>query len=125
MKDSELRPCDLCNGPLPMPGLPFAGVEIRFARLAVDVRASQRLQGMTTFFGGAQAFAGFVALPEQAGGEPWHETLGVGPDASREQIEAAYKRLAFQNHPDKGGDRAEWDRLQDVRKIALRAVDSR
>lgn len=69
----------------------------------------------------AQAFGGFVALPETAGGDPWHETLRVLPDASIEEIEKAYKRLAFKTHPDRAGDRSEWDRLQEVRKIALRA----
>jgi O-antigen ligase len=29
--------------------------------------------------------------------------LGVGPDATREEIEAAYKRLMRMAHPDKGG----------------------
>lgn len=73
----------------------------------------------------AQAFAGFVALPEEAGGEPWHETLGISPEASRETIDAAYRRRAFDLHPDRGGDRAKWDHLQAVRRIALAAVEAR
>lgn len=68
-----------------------------------------------------QAFAGFVALPEQAGGEPWFEVLRVSPTATREEIERAYKIRALDCHPDRGGDRAAWDHLQAVRRIALTA----
>jgi DnaJ like chaperone protein len=33
--------------------------------------------------------------------KPWFEVLGVGPDASIEQIRNAYKKLIKQYHPDK------------------------
>lgn len=36
-----------------------------------------------------------------AGPRPWHEVLGVPPDAGRDEIAAAYKRLIAQYHPDK------------------------
>jgi curved DNA-binding protein CbpA len=29
--------------------------------------------------------------------------LGVGPEASREEVEAAYRRLMQRAHPDRGG----------------------
>ena len=98
----------------------WARIEENLHAIALHIAAlrGQQRWGVGT---AEQAFAGFVALPEQAGGEPWHETLGVSPDASRETIDAAYKRLALLHHPDRGGDRAQWDRLQDVRRIALRA----
>ena len=35
---------------------------------------------------------------------PWHQTLGIPPDADRATIEAAHKLQARLNHPDKGGD---------------------
>ena len=34
-------------------------------------------------------------------GEPWHQTLGVAPSATREQITAAYRGKISQYHPDK------------------------
>lgn len=32
---------------------------------------------------------------------PWHEVLGVAPNASRDEINLAYKRLMSQYHPDR------------------------
>jgi hypothetical protein len=99
-------------------------VEHNLHAIAIHVAA---LRGMDRWGVGsaAKAFAGFVALPETAGGEPWHETLRVAPNASRETIDAAYRRLAFALHPDRGGDRAKWDALQEVRKVALAAAGGR
>ena len=33
-----------------------------------------------------------------------HETLGVKPGATTEEIKKAYHKLAHQHHPDRGGD---------------------
>jgi DnaJ-domain-containing protein 1 len=33
--------------------------------------------------------------------EPWHVTLGVSPNASADEIKAAYRQLIAQYHPDK------------------------
>ena len=56
-----------------------------------------------------QAFAGHVALPAAP---HWSTVLDVGADASGDAIRASYRRLSLTLHPDKGGDRAGWDRLQ-------------
>jgi hypothetical protein len=55
-----------------------------------------------------QAFAGHVALPAP---DPWWPVLGVTRDAPLEQVTRAYRQLARTAHPDAGGNRAEWDRL--------------
>jgi hypothetical protein len=54
------------------------------------------------------AFRGFAALP--AGGPsgdangPWWSVLGMAPTASDGEVNAAYRRLAREHHPDAGGD---------------------
>jgi len=52
------------------------------------------------------AFTGFDALPPPSYAPPaprWHVVLGVHPDMSLQQCEAAYRDLAHKHHPDKGG----------------------
>jgi hypothetical protein len=50
------------------------------------------------------AFAGFGALPAEAGsGTPWWVVLGVDRTAPKDAITMAYRRLAKQRHPDAGG----------------------
>jgi hypothetical protein len=46
-------------------------------------------------------FRGFVALPAPAKG--WRQVLGVGPSASLDDAEAAYRAAARSAHPDRGG----------------------
>lgn len=61
-------------------------VEMRHGTLAL-VRASMR---------------GFQALPAP-GRTPWWQVLEVQQGASGAEIEAAYKRLAYERHPDRPG----------------------
>lgn len=41
-----------------------------------------------------------------------YETLGIGEGASAEEIKRAYRKLASQHHPDKGGDTAKFQAIQ-------------
>jgi len=47
------------------------------------------------------------------GERPAHEVLGVRPDASTEEIRAAYQRLMRENHPDRVADMS-----QEIRDLA-------
>lgn len=46
-----------------------------------------------------------------------YDELGVGPDATPEEIKAAHRRGVRQHHPDAGGERARFDRIQTAYRI--------
>lgn len=50
-----------------------------------------------------------------------HDTLGVAPDATADEVRAAYKRLAMKHHPDRPGGDAEQFRRVQAAYDALRA----
>ena len=71
------------------------------------------------------AFRGFEALP--APGQihlgqrkPWHEVLQVSPDADKEIIQVAYRRLARKYHPDnqQTGDENKFHEIEKAKKEA-------
>jgi hypothetical protein len=64
-----------------------------------------------------RALSAFVALPSPP--DPW-KILGVPRDASRENIEAAFRALARKHHPDHGGATAKMAELNRAREEALR-----
>ena len=63
-----------------------------------------------------QSFAGFAALPPP---RHWTEVLGVGPDAGRDQVEAAFKAKARVVHSDHGGADTAMADLNLAREAAL------
>lgn len=65
------------------------------------------------------AFTGFRALPAPASQDAPHEVLGVEKSASRSEIEYAYKRLAAQHHPDRGGSTEQMSRINQARDSML------
>lgn len=70
-----------------------------------------------------QTFTGFVALPPPSDVTPWWVVLGVGQNATLEQIEGAYRDKARTAHPDRAnGDTASMVDLnvaRDAGKAAL------
>jgi len=76
--------------------------------------------------GGAEilnrAFTGFAALPAPASQDKPHEILGVDENAKPNEIEYAYKRLAAQHHPDKGGSTESMSRINAARDAMMGAA---
>ena len=56
------------------------------------------------------------------GGTDPFATLGLGPDATSEEIRAARRRLAKANHPDQGGDQGAMQRINEAADAALLTV---
>lgn len=46
-----------------------------------------------------------------------YETLGVAENATQEEIKKAYRKLAMQHHPDKGGDTNKFQEIQNAYNI--------
>jgi hypothetical protein len=64
-----------------------------------------------------QAFAGHVQLPAP---EQWWQVLGVRPDATVDQIDAAWRDKMRAAHPDRGGSDAAAARLNRAREEGKR-----
>jgi hypothetical protein len=90
-------------------------VQDNLAAIAATLEAMRAIER----HGGAsildRAFQGFSAL---AAPEVWWQTLGLsGPNATREQIDHAYKRLVMQHHPDRGTDADRDERTERTARI--------
>lgn len=44
----------------------------------------------------------------------YHETLGVSPGASQDDIKKAYRKLALEHHPDKGGNEEQFKKITEA-----------
>lgn len=64
-------------------------------------------------------FTGFRALPSPPG-EQWWAILGVHENASRTEIDSAYRTLRSKHHPDKGGDAEQFQRVQRAYEAAMK-----
>ncbi|WP_210482699.1 J domain-containing protein [Microvirga antarctica] len=64
-------------------------------------------------------FEGFKALPAPAG-EHWSDILAVKTTASASDIQAAYRRLASEHHPDRNGDARRMALINRARDEALK-----
>ena len=80
--------------------------------------AGNGVDAFDALFGAVSEALARVALGD--GSRPWHQTLGVPPDADRATIEAAHKLQARLNHPDKGGDTRTMAKVNAARDEGLR-----
>lgn len=70
-----------------------------------------------------EAFAGFLYDTSQ--GVEWWRILRVAPDATLNEVEAAYKRLAVVTHPDSGGNIEAFIQLREAYTRARAIVNAR
>lgn len=97
-------------------GLPLAG----WLAMVVDLRAQlRRLRGALTIFRGGLSETPLWAIRDRP--ECLRE-LGLAPGCTRDEVMAAYRREVKCAHPDRGGDRRRFDRLQQRLHEALRLV---
>src|SRR5476651_91402 len=47
----------------------------------------------------------------------YYEVLGVGKDASADEIKKAFRRAAVEHHPDRGGDEAKFKELNEAYEV--------
>jgi hypothetical protein len=97
----------------------YERVADNLAALAATLEAMRAIER----HGGAaileRAFAGFAALPAPT---EWWRVLGVDRHCTREEAKAAYRRLASQHHPDRGGSA---DKMAELNAAQERALQER
>jgi DnaJ-class molecular chaperone len=47
----------------------------------------------------------------------YYEVLGVGKDASADEIKKAFRRAAIEHHPDRGGDEAKFKEINEAYEV--------
>ena len=65
-----------------------------------------------------RAFKGFAALPDPDALK-WWQVLHVDQSASDEEIKSAYRKLAYEHHPDHGGDAVLFDQATKAYEQAM------
>lgn len=101
----------------------FLNVADNIAALAAHIDAIRRVEryGVGTI---EQALAGYKALPADTAAN-WRAVFGFAADAqpTLDQMDAAYKAMAHERHPDKGGTDIEMSHVNRARDYALDELD--
>jgi hypothetical protein len=72
-------------------------------------------------------FSGFLATPDDTalllgdGRSPWFQVLGVTPDATKRDVQNAFRALARVHHPDIGGNEEDFKKLRAAYDEAIKA----
>lgn len=98
-----------------LPFLRRAGSLLRFVPLFRGLFGAYQSYGQSSAGGGGGRAGSGEMSPEQA-----REILGVGPDADRDAIIAAHRRLMQKLHPDRGGSTFLAQQLNEAKTILLK-----
>jgi len=94
---------------------------LRSLALAIEAMRQLERHGGGTMMD--RAFEGFAALPAP-GRTPWWQVLGLSESATASEINVAYRKLAAERHPDRGGSEAMMADLNVARDAGLRAQEA-
>lgn len=85
---------------------------------SIRFREADLIERVVRALGGTDAeWSDLVAQYQLPRGRPW-EVLGLGPNATREEIRAAWKALVLQNHPDRFADAPDEQQAERHRRMA-------
>jgi hypothetical protein len=106
--------------PVAMPCDTYTTIAGNMAAIAEHIKATRMIAryGVATM---SEMYAGFAALPAPDGAD-WWEVLKLPRTASRDDIEAAFRTLARERHPDRGGSDHQMAELNAARAKALRDI---
>ena len=108
------------NGkPTCLPCDTYGRVAQNIAAVAAHIEATRAIErhGVATV---AEMFSGFTQLPAPGAARAWWDVLQCRPDAPPDLIEAQFRRLARDRHPDAGGSVAAMSELNVARDQALK-----
>jgi hypothetical protein len=72
---------------------------------------------------GDEQFVGYAALPEPTSSKQWWQVLGfASPNVSENEIQSAWRSLAFEAHPDRGGSDARMAEINVAREQGFEAL---
>src|SRR5258708_29715263 len=109
----------LAGKPHCMPCGTYNRVADNLAAVAAHIEATRAIErhGVATL---SEMFAGFMALPPPSAARPWRQLLGLHREngVTLETVEARYRQLARERHPDTGCDHAMMAELNAARAAA-------
>lgn len=93
------------------------------AAIAAHIEATRAITryGVAT---AAETLQAFLALPDPKASvvRQWWEVLGVDPRPAPSEVDAAYRKLAAERHPDRGGTDQQMAELNAARDAARKAL---
>ena len=56
-------------------------------------------------------------MSKEVNNTKYYEILGVGKDATAQEIRKNYRKLVIKHHPDKGGDPGKFEEIQNAYEV--------